>query len=109
MFTCTIPGFKHKMVSSAVSGAGQSCKSITKTFSERMLSPEDRITNEYNIDAAVHSPEYEFHFSTLADLGTDNSKDHSIVITATYYCKFTNPKQIASDTDPVVTTMVTGN
>eukprot|EP00965_Chrysotila_dentata_P149520 4937329-Pleurochrysis_carterae.AAC.1 len=80
------------MVSSAVAGNGGNCKSITKTSGERMLTPEDRISNEFDIDSVAHSPDYEFRFSVLPDSGTDTTKDYTVVVTATYFCKFSHPK-----------------
>eukprot|EP00965_Chrysotila_dentata_P024737 820378-Pleurochrysis_carterae.AAC.1 len=65
--SCSIPVFQHKMVSSAVSGTGHHTKSITKVFSERYLSAEDRLSNEFNLNDPVHNPDYEYRFSIVPD------------------------------------------
>eukprot|EP00965_Chrysotila_dentata_P179772 5935713-Pleurochrysis_carterae.AAC.1 len=98
----SIPGLRHKMISSAVSGASSSTKSITKMFHERFMSPEDRLGNEYDIDVTAHNPVYEYRFGLVPDMGTLPDKNVSLVLTANYFVKFTHPVEIAKDTNPAI-------
>eukprot|EP00965_Chrysotila_dentata_P129668 4286827-Pleurochrysis_carterae.AAC.4 len=98
----SIPGLRHKLISSAVSGASSSSKSITKMFHERFMSQEDRYGNEYDINVTAHNPEYEFRFGLIPDMGTLPDKNVSLVLASNFFVKFTHPVDIVKDTNPMI-------
>eukprot|EP00965_Chrysotila_dentata_P001423 46367-Pleurochrysis_carterae.AAC.4 len=76
VMTCTIPNFRHKLVRGGP-GATSNIKSITKKFSEKVMSLEDRTENELGIDN-LNPHVYEYDFGVIADSNVAGTKNHTV-------------------------------
>lgn len=107
VFRNTIPGSKHRACNSGIN-SDKNVKSITTMFKERYMTPEERVVNEYSINATTHNSNYQHRFMVIPEVLTASTKAHTLTVTVTYFCRFTKPVQLASDFDVTVITAPTG-